>query len=1231
MGAEQETKMSWLERPLFANIKLNWETVIFASVLILAVVSRFYDLGLRVMSHDESLHTYFSWLLSRGGTFEHTPLMHGPLQFILLALSYFLFGASDFTARIPAALASIATIAFLWNYRRYLGKSGMLVAAGLFLISPFMLYYGRYTRNEAFVALFGVVTTWAILRYLDTGENRYLLWLTAATALHFTTKETSFIYTAQALLFLLGLFLYRLYKRPWGRAAYRKLFSWGLLMALLLFIAAAGSLQFADQISTLGGTETLTPLVPGAQAELPEEENGDLPILTIVFASLGSITIVGAVFIMFIGLPKSRTDSSNTQTLILSGIGLTMVSILIGVLARTEQQNRILEQYFASGIPATAGSFIDRILNWLTAPTLYFPLLAIIFGLLAMLAGYYLTRSIYLYMPVLRQLRSLDLIMLLGVMVLPHLSALAINAVGWEMGDYNSLQMIQFVQIAIILIPVGLLSVGIGYAWKGKEWLKNAAVFYAIFALFYTTVFTHGAGFFSGMVSSLGDWLEQQGVERGSQPDYYYVLVQVPVYEYLAAAAALLAAVLGIRWLMHRSSDKNVEKETDSSKDIVEIDEHEPELFSHSQSRRVALIFLAFWVVTSFVGYSAAGEKMPWLTVHLALPMLLLGGWALGRMINKIDINTFKQRRGMIAILITPVFITSLLAGVTSLLGPVPPFQGSELAQLKVTSTFLFSFIAVIGSGLGLRYVFMNWESSQVVSLITMTVFGLLALMTIKTSIAASYINQDRATEYLVYAHSARSVKDVMAQVEEISIRLTGGLDLEIGYDDDVSWPFSWYLRDYTKARLINDFGPEVRNIPVMIIGNDHWGDIGPLVERNYYQFEYIRMWWPNQDYYNMTTERIINFATDPGLRSGLMQIWLNRDYSQYAFATGNTNNSFSLENWSPSDRMRLYIRKDIVAQIWDYGVSPIPDPYEDNVLGITAQKVLGAQGVGPGEFNGPRDIAIAPDGSLYVADSFNSRIQHLTPDGELINEWGISSNVTADNPPDQVTFIEPWGIALSPDGEFVYVADTWNNRIQKFTADGEYVLEWGQPAQGTITDFGFYGPRDVAVDADGNVYVADTGNKRIAVYTENGEFITSIGGFGLGLGQFDEPVGIAIDSNSGLIYVADTWNQRVQVIQKNADGSYVAISEWDIAGWDGQGIDNKPFIAVDGDGNVYITDPEIARVIVFSSTGEYLRSWSALSELPGDGLINGIAIDENGGVWISDGRKHVLYYFVLP
>jgi uncharacterized protein (TIGR03663 family) len=137
-------------------------------------------------------------------------MMHGPLQFHLIALSYFLFGDSDFTSRIPHALASILSVVFLWNFRRYLGRAGALIAAALWVISPYMLYYGRYARNEAFVGLFGLMTLWAILRYLETGKNHYLFWLTAATVLHFTSKETAFIYTAQALLFLGFYFLHRL-------------------------------------------------------------------------------------------------------------------------------------------------------------------------------------------------------------------------------------------------------------------------------------------------------------------------------------------------------------------------------------------------------------------------------------------------------------------------------------------------------------------------------------------------------------------------------------------------------------------------------------------------------------------------------------------------------------------------------------------------------------------------------------------------------------------------------------------------------------------------------------------------------------------------------------------------------------------------------------------------------------------------------------------------------------
>ena len=122
-------KQPWLERPLHPALPgITNETVLFAFIILAAVVTRFFDLEARVMSHDESLHTYFSWLLYRGQGYEHTPMMHGPLQFHLLALTYFLFGVSDFTARIPAVLFSIASVWMVWYWRRYLGRTGALVA-----------------------------------------------------------------------------------------------------------------------------------------------------------------------------------------------------------------------------------------------------------------------------------------------------------------------------------------------------------------------------------------------------------------------------------------------------------------------------------------------------------------------------------------------------------------------------------------------------------------------------------------------------------------------------------------------------------------------------------------------------------------------------------------------------------------------------------------------------------------------------------------------------------------------------------------------------------------------------------------------------------------------------------------------------------------------------------------------------------------------------------------------
>ena len=103
MQKVEDSTSSWLDRPLVGNFKITWETVILALVFILAVASRFYLLEPRVMSHDENIHVYHNaWSLFTGQGYRHDPLSHGPFQTVVVALSFFLFGDSDTTARIPA-------------------------------------------------------------------------------------------------------------------------------------------------------------------------------------------------------------------------------------------------------------------------------------------------------------------------------------------------------------------------------------------------------------------------------------------------------------------------------------------------------------------------------------------------------------------------------------------------------------------------------------------------------------------------------------------------------------------------------------------------------------------------------------------------------------------------------------------------------------------------------------------------------------------------------------------------------------------------------------------------------------------------------------------------------------------------------------------------------------------------------------------------------------------------
>nr|HMN62521.1 glycosyltransferase family 39 protein [Anaerolinea sp.] len=201
----ENTSPSWLDRPLVKEGSgLKIETFLVILIILVAILSRFTLLGERVMSHDEVNHVWPSYDFFKGKGYAHNPVTHGPFQFHVVALSYFLFGDNDFTSRIPAATLSTAAVVFvLFGFRRYLGRTGALIAGFLFLISPYLLFYGRYTRNEGFIELFMVIMVYAVLRHLEKGDDLSLYLFSGMIVMHFITKETSFIYMAEMLVFLM--------------------------------------------------------------------------------------------------------------------------------------------------------------------------------------------------------------------------------------------------------------------------------------------------------------------------------------------------------------------------------------------------------------------------------------------------------------------------------------------------------------------------------------------------------------------------------------------------------------------------------------------------------------------------------------------------------------------------------------------------------------------------------------------------------------------------------------------------------------------------------------------------------------------------------------------------------------------------------------------------------------------------------------------------------------------
>jgi DNA-binding beta-propeller fold protein YncE len=263
-----------------------------------------------------------------------------------------------------------------------------------------------------------------------------------------------------------------------------------------------------------------------------------------------------------------------------------------------------------------------------------------------------------------------------------------------------------------------------------------------------------------------------------------------------------------------------------------------------------------------------------------------------------------------------------------------------------------------------------------------------------------------------------------------------------------------------------------------------------------------------------------------------------------------------------------------------------------------------GNGGSGDGQFNNPNEIVVDSSGNVYVVDSGNDRIQKFSSTGTYITQWG--NHGSGDG---QFNF--PGGVAVDNIGN-VYIVDVSNNRIQKFSSTGTFITKWG--SQGS-SDGQFNSPSGVAVDSLGNVYIADSTGYRIQKFNSTGTFVTKWGSEGTNDGQFNHPNRIALDG-SGNVYVNDTGNNRIQKF--SSTGTFV--TKWGISGY-GDGQFYSPWgITVDSSENVYTADTWNHRIQKFSSTGTYITQWGNTGSGDGQFLYPyGVAVDSSGNVYVVD------------
>jgi uncharacterized protein (TIGR03663 family) len=623
--------------------------------------------------------------------------------------------------------------------------------------------------------------------------------------------------------------------------------------------------------------------------------------------------------------------------------------------------------------------------------------------------------------------------------------------------------------------------------WGLGTFSGGIVVFFIIFIIFFTSFFTNFGGIREGLIGGIRYWLEQHGVQRGNQPWFYYILI-LAAYETLPLVFFLVGTIEYLRRPTWVTS------------------------------------FLLWWGWGALTLYSWAGEKMPWLVVHVATPMVLLAARYLGELWHHETANPWT--RG------TALAVATLLAAWTIHTGWPLNFERPDTPRDLLVYT----------------------QTAPDVKKVMADIERMSLEQTANARDLGVTVQSGAWWPFSWYLRDFKNV-DYPSQLNAPATKPVVIVALE---DDDKNAPF---LNGYSKTKYkMRWWYPEdYRNITMESLRN-----VFTNAQTRSGLWQWLIYREPTQpigsyDFYVYIKDGVSGapIATSTG-SSGAVTARINPEAYASKAVPVQTRGEFGN---SGKGQGQFTLPRGIVPD--GAGSFYVADTGNHRVQKVDrAGKVIiawGTEGTGDGQFKEPMGVAVDREGNVFVADTWNHRVQKFDSNGRFLTKW-LGQNGG---------FWGPRAIVIDRDGN-VIVADTGNKRLQKFDAMGKFLAQMGQGGAGPAQ---LNEPIGLAIDPQGSIFVADTMNRRVQKLDPAGKYLAEFPIQGWQSGPRTEPY-IAVDAQ-GYVFVTDPPNSRV--VKLNPSGEVLAVTG--TAGKSAGQFDLPLGIAVDGS-NLMVVDSGNGRVV---------------------------------------------------